>query len=294
MVQPKLECVTCRGALRIDGDTLVCLGCGTRFPIIGDVPCILPGAPTAQHRAQTEYFDAEFAALSRYEPERWRESFIRRIFRALDIAANAPYLDVGVGGSGATVIEAARSGVSAVGCDLSIEGVVQARRFAEAEGVGGASFVACAAESLPFRDTAFGCASSVAVLEHIDDDGLAARELARVIRPGGLVWITVPHTYRHIPAPLRPVYRRHDRILGHKRHYDEAELVALMARSGFAHVGTEYSGHPVKVAQFVLDRIVPRARGLRSRIWWNLEEIDRRQGQRARQALQLSAIFRRV
>ena len=135
-------------------------------------------APTAQHRSQAKYFDSEFASYSRYEPERWRQSFIRRIFGALEIDGNGPYLDVGVGGSGATVVEAGtRRYAPAVGCDLSIEGVVQARRFAVAEGVREAEFVACAAESLPFPDSSFACASSVAVLEHIDDDAVAAREL---------------------------------------------------------------------------------------------------------------------
>ena len=233
-------------------------------------------------------------AYSRYEPERWRQSFIRRIFGALEIDGNGPYLDVGVGGSGATVVEAARAGTPAVGCDLSIEGVVQARRFAVAEGVREAEFVACAAESLPFPDSSFACASSVAVLEHIDDDAVAARELARVLRPGGLLWITVPNAYRHIPVPLRPVYRRHDRMLGHKRHYALRDLVHLLSRAGFAHVCTEYSGHPVKVAQLVLDRLVPQARGLRSRVWWKLEDVDLRQGHLARHALQLSAVFRRT
>lgn len=290
----ELECITCRSQLSAEDDRLLCAACGSRFPIIEHVPCIVPMAPTAQHRSQAKYFDSEFASYSRYEPERWRQSFIRRIFGALEIDGNGPYLDVGVGGSGATVVEAARAGTPAVGCDLSIEGVVQARRFAVAEGVREAEFVACAAESLPFPDSSFACASSVAVLEHIDDDAVAARELARVLRPGGLLWITVPNAYRHIPVPLRPVYRRHDRMLGHKRHYALRDLVHLLSRAGFVHVCTEYSGHPVKVAQLVLDRLVPQARGLRSRVWWKLEDVDLRQGHLARHALQLSAVFRRT
>ena len=53
------------------------------------------------------------------------------------------YLDVGVGGSGATVIEASRRGVVAVGCDLSIEGVSAAARAAQQEDVGTKRFFAC-------------------------------------------------------------------------------------------------------------------------------------------------------
>ena len=58
-------------------------------------------------------------------------------------------------------------------------------------------FVVCAAETLPFPDRSFDSASAVAVLEHLDDDAAAARELARVVAPSGRVWATVPtHTCR--------------------------------------------------------------------------------------------------
>ena len=291
----ELECITCRSHLSTEGDTLVCGTCGSHFPIIAQVPCILPTAPTGQQRAQSEYFDAEFASYDRYEPERWRQSFVRRIFDALDIpGSGGPYLDVGVGGSGATVIEAARAGTSAVGCDLSVEGVVRAQRFAEAERVRDATFVACAAESLPFPDSGFASASCVAVLEHTDDDERVASELARVLKPDGLVWITVPNAYRHIAAPFRPLYRRHDRIVGHKRHYDHGALTEVMRRAGLAHVRTEYSGHLVKVGQLILDRLIPTRHGLRSKVWWQLEEADLRRRARPRHAFQLSAVFRRV
>src|SRR5207247_78464 len=158
-----------------------------------------------------------------------------------------PYPDVGVGGSGTTVIEAARLGVESSGCDLSLEGVVHARHNADAEGLDErTTFVVGAAESLPFRDESFGCASAVAVLEHLDDDRTAAAELARVVRPGGLVWITVPLAYRYILPPLWPAYAWHDRRIGHKRHYDEAALVGIFERVGFRHVTPTYTGPAVK------------------------------------------------
>jgi SAM-dependent methyltransferase len=134
----------------------------------------------------------------------------------------------------------------------------------------------------------------VAVLEHLDDDTAAGAELARVVRPGGLVWITVPNAYRYIPPPLWPVYLVHDRRLGHKRHYDERRLVGLLAGAGLEHVRTEYSAHPVKVLQLALELLVPAARRPRSPIWWRFEARDRRRPGRAFGSLQLNAIFRRT
>lgn len=51
---------------------------------------------------------------------------------------------------------------------------------------------------LPFADASFDAVLCSEVLEHIEDDRAALRELARVTQPGGTVVITVPHP----PAPF--------------------------------------------------------------------------------------------
>jgi SAM-dependent methyltransferase len=295
VVERRLECVRCRARL-VDGHAgLGCTGCGTTYPIVGEVPVVLPQDLSVQHRHQSAYFDAEFERYESYDPENWRLSFVRRIFDALGVGAGAgPYLDVGVGGSGATVIEAARVGVDATGCDLSVEAVAHARHFAVGQGVREQTdFVACAAESLPFADGTFGSASAVAVLEHLDDDASAVSELRRVVRPGGLVWVTVPLAYRYILPPLWPAYLLHDRRIGHKRHYDETSLVRLFETAGFRHVETTYTGHFVKVLQLALGRLSRVSPPWRNRLWWRLERLDLRAVQRPYGALQLNAVFRR-
>jgi SAM-dependent methyltransferase len=292
----RLECVRCRSPLLGTPTQLECPSCGAGYPIIEGVPILLPATLSEQHRSQTEYFDAEFRAFDEtYAPENWRLSFNERIFRAIELKPqHGPYLDVGVGGSGATVIEAARLGVPATGCDLSPAGVLKAARLARGEGVEErASFVVCAAEALPFPDDAFSSASAVAVLEHLDDDAAAASELTRVVRPGGRIWITVPLAYRYILPPLWPGYAWHDRRIGHRRHYDERTIVGLFEDAGLRHVATTYTGHAVKVLQLVLDRALPLRQETRDRVWWNLERRDLRAQNRRYGALQLNAVFRR-
>ena len=114
---------------------------------------------------------------------------------------------------GYTVIEAARAGIPAVGCDLSLAGLVNARRFAVAEGVAERTlWVCCSAERLPLASCAFACRAC--------DRGDRARsgrrrrrsgEMARVLEPGGRAWVTVPHALRNISPVFRPANRRHDR-----------------------------------------------------------------------------------
>ena len=274
---------------------MTCRGCGSEYAVAHDVPVLVAEALSKQHEHQRSYFDAEFAQYDRYVLENWRLSFIERIFGAVGVLdGDAPYLDAGVGGSGATVIEAARRGVPAVGFDLSLEGVLSARRFARDEGVERrTSFVVCSAEALPFPDAIFGSASAVALLEHLDDDRRAVKELSRVLRPGGLLWLTVPHAFRYMPPPVWPLYWWHDRRIGHKRHYDESGLVRLCAETGLEHVRTSYSAHPVKIVQFLGTKLLSGMREQRSRAWWRLEDLDRRAAGRRLGAMQLSAVFRR-
>lgn len=289
-----MRCPRCAGAVDGDGEQVRCKSCGATFPVVDGVPVLLLET-TAQHVHQQRYFDAEFARYGRYEIENWRRSFLERIFEALGIPReDGPYLDVGVGGSGATVIEAARAGMDAVGCDLSVEGVLLAQRHARAEGVDErARFVVCPAERLPFRDDSFACASAVALLEHVEEDRVALAELFRVLRPGGAAWVTVPHAYRYMPPPLWPVYRLHDRRIGHRRHYSERSLRAACASVGFEHVATQFTGHPVKLLQVVLSLASPSFRAPSSRAWWRLEQLDRRASSRPLGAVQLSAVFRK-
>jgi SAM-dependent methyltransferase len=49
--------------------------------------------------------------------------------------------------------------------------------------------------ALPFADASFDAATSISVLEHVPDDGdtRALGELARCVRPGGRIAITLPH-----------------------------------------------------------------------------------------------------
>jgi ubiquinone/menaquinone biosynthesis C-methylase UbiE len=288
-----LVCPRCRGLL---SEELACAECGARYERIDSVPVLVPDSLSEQHLHQLAYFDAEFSEYGEYTVENWRQSYIDRIFAAVGVLAGAgPYLDVGVGGSGATIIEAARRGVDAVGCDLSPEGVLAARRFAHDQGVEErVELVVCAAEALPFPDASFGSASAVAVLEHLDDDRPAVAELARVLRPGAKVWLMVPHLFRYMPPPVSPVYWWHDRRIGHKRHYDEERLVRLCAEFNLEHVRTQYSAHPVKLLQVALTKVVPSMREPGSRAWWRLEQLDRKAECRRWGAVHLNAVFRRA
>ena len=69
---------------------------------------------------------------------------------------------------------------------------------------------------LPFKSNVFSHTICSEVLEHIQDDGAAIQEFARVIRPAGLLIITFPHRKFYFAID--------DRFVGHYRRYEILEM----------------------------------------------------------------------
>ena len=141
-----------------------------------------------------------------------------------------------------------------------------------------------ACERLPYPDAYFDLVLSHEVLEHVQDDGLAAAELVRVLRPGGRGVIFVPnrlypfethgHYWRgeyhfgntplinYLPDPLR------NQLVPHVRAYTVGDLSDLFA------------GQPVRIIDFTqvypgYDNIVyrkPTLGKLLRRITYTLEQ----------------------
>ena len=64
---------------------------------------------------------------------------------------------------------------------------------------------------LPFADGAFDLVTSLDVIEHIDDDVAALRELRRVLRPGGRLLVAVP--------AFMFLWGKQDEVSHHHRRY---------------------------------------------------------------------------
>jgi SAM-dependent methyltransferase len=156
-------------------------------------------------------------------PETVRELDARPGDRVLDLAS--PKL---------VAVELARRGVEVSAVDAFDAEIETWRSLAGNRR--GVSFTVADGRRLPFPDASFDHAYSISVLEHIADggDAEALRELARVVRPGGRVVVTVPYAERyHEDWREEPMYGDQEERDGRyffERWYDRARLDEL-ARS---------------------------------------------------------------
>lgn len=162
------------------------------------------------------------AQEAQLEAEHWWYVGRRRLLAKLLARVRAPndvrMLDVGSStGTNLRMCRELNLG-HCVGVDVSL----YALEFARGKGLGPLEVGDICA--LPARSSAFDVVMATDVVEHIDDDAAAMRELSRVLAPGGSLFVTVP--------TFELLWSRHDELSHHRRRYRRPELAALVEGAG--------------------------------------------------------------
>jgi demethylmenaquinone methyltransferase/2-methoxy-6-polyprenyl-1,4-benzoquinol methylase len=143
-------------------------------------------------------YDRYAALLSFGQDPRWRRFLVERV----DAPAGARVLDVACG-TGAVTAELVARGYDVTALDQNEDMLAVARRR-----VPEADFVTDEAERLPFDDGAFDALTVTYLLRYVDDPAATVRELARVVRPGGVVAMLEFGVPRGIWRPLWELWVR--------------------------------------------------------------------------------------
>lgn len=114
--------------------------------------------------------------------------------------------------------------------------------------------VCASADALPFADGAFDVVGAFDVIEHVADEVGAISEIARVLRPGGVLLVSVP--------AYQWAWTSFDDRAGHHRRYTRRRLRTALAASGLDVTRTTYA-FTGTFALFALDRLRSRLFGSR-------------------------------
>ena len=152
-----------------------------------------------------------------------RGHLVVALLRRLGVDRSAAILEAGCGwGTNLTLLE--NAGYTVTGLDISrraMERLDRAdRTFIEAD----------LTQEPPPGAGKYDVVLALDVIEHIDDDGAAVGRLARLIRPGGFLILSVP--------ALPGLYSEFDTVQGHRRRYTPDSLRAAMENSGLLEIST--------------------------------------------------------
>ncbi len=176
-------------------------------------------------------------------------------FARLGLRAGDRVLDLGCG-AGRHAFEMYRRGADVVAFDQDADELAGVRDLFVAMAEGGEAPAGAEADvkegdalALPFADEEFDRIVAAEVLEHIPADLQAMAELARVLKPGGTLAVTVPRWFPEMVCwKLSDDY--HNAPGGHIRIYSDAELIGKLTGTGLVHTDRHY------------------AHGLHTPYWW--------------------------
>ncbi len=285
-----IYCPTCQSNLRLIGkDRLICTKKNHIFPIVKGVPVLLQKSELDnQELNQTVWFDQHYSKFkNKYDLENWRISMLNRIFNHSFTKSVKIYLDVGCGATGYTTIEAAKQKKwLSFGIDISLEAMVKANKHAVKNKVDGqTAFIVASAQNLPFKENIFDYVSFISVLEHLEKDSLAVKQVQNILKKNKYFYICVPNAYHKILPLIWPFYYYNDIKIGHKRHYSIRSLNRLL--KGFTPKKHFYNGHLIKFLQLFLSKL----KFINDNLWWKIEKTDVNNNQ---SGVQLNAIYQKT
>lgn len=198
---------------------------------------------------------ATYEVEAQVERDHWwfrgRRRILTRLIAELGLPPGARVLDVGCGtGANGPVLGAEGRfavGIDAFAAPLALTGGGAGER-------GHAARLRSDATRLPFADHSFDLVVALDVLEHLADDVGAARDMHRVLRPGGALIIFVP--------ALMILWGLQDDVSHHLRRYHAPQLRAVLTGANFEIGRTTYFNTllfpPILAARLAMRLIPPK------------------------------------
>jgi SAM-dependent methyltransferase len=181
---PLAACPDCGGSLS-PGDeyaaSIICSSCRRKFDAVGKGLNLLPAGVELRHNVA--------APTGR----KLRSKFVGAIYTRHNHSASVTHALTRILGT----LDAAAWGLNLGSADTQLAPRLLSLDIAVSPNVD----VVATAGRLPFQDNSLACVVSQEVFEHLTDPSAAAREVLRVLRPGGLFYFQVPFIIGFHSAP---------------------------------------------------------------------------------------------
>jgi len=167
------------------------------------------------------------------------KSLISRIKTWVDLRPNQRVLDIGCYDGYILRRLTNEAPIVGIGVDVSLRAVKRAEAGSEEARL---AFAACEAGHLPFLDASFDVVLCSEILEHVVGFHAVLNEIARVLRPGGRLYATIPNSLSEVWWPLRGTCRRVDTIEGHLRRLSFEEFLSSLSQYRLVCLKARYRG----------------------------------------------------
>ena len=181
-----LECPVCKkGGLSLSGNKLVCSACPESFPVLSGKLCFTKDADVMMQKydAEAKQFVNRLKSLVKKSPRLFM--FLTYAIGSVSYFGERPghTIEKAFGkNSKSKIIVNVGSGITKLHPDIINLDIFPFKNVD----------VVADAASLPFKDASVDMLISESTIEHTPDAESAMREMRRVVKPGGLVYISIP------------------------------------------------------------------------------------------------------